>query len=289
MDYNLSLGLHLVYTGFYHVGTWWKYDSLVSPLYRLFYITNGECRITLDQETFRLTEGDIFLVPKFVSASYICDDSMEHYYLCLIDAQQGGTGVVNPSSLLHQTKITYLDKLLFERLHEICPGWQLPSTDPQKYDNRRELLEHKHPTLLPAGQLEIQGIVEQLFSRFLTPDSMTLAGKYGHTYLQLAPLVRYISENLSAKITVSSLAERAFLSPDHFSKLFKNVMGMSPVDYLQMVRLQRAQSLLLGTAFNMQEIAEKVGFETGSQLSRLFAQKLSCTPKEYRSSHGKLR
>lgn len=288
MSQNVLIGLNLVYTGFYQVNRWWNFKNLVSPLYRLYFITKGECQITFEKQVFKLQAGDMFLVPKFVSASYQCDNYMEHYYICLIDGQHGGTGVVNPSCMLHQRKTTPADEALITRLQTICPDYKLPSTDPKIYDNKKELLTH-HPRISPdpSVYLEAHGIIEQLFSRFITPESMTLTSKLGHSYLQLAPTIEYINENLASRITVLSLAERICLSPDHFSKLFKSIMGASPIEYIQEKKLERAQELLLGTSLNMQEIAERVGFETGSQLSRLFSQKLSCTPKEYRANHFK--
>ena len=92
--YNLSLSL--LYAGFKRVESWWNYQDVVSPFYRLYYISKGEGRIHMNQTSYTLSPGELFLIPKFVSHSYECRDYMEHYYICFFDDIADGKGVNNP-------------------------------------------------------------------------------------------------------------------------------------------------------------------------------------------------
>ena len=72
------------------------------------------------------------------------------------------------------------------------------------------------------------------------------------------------------------------ITPDHFSKVFKRIIGMPPCEYIQMKRIERAQTLLLTSHMSIIEIAEKVGITNLSQFSRLFSKMVRCSPREYR-------
>ena len=96
-------------------------------------------------------------------------------------------------------------------------------------------------------------------------------------------VVQYVNKNLDKRISVLDLAELMYLTPDHFSKVFKRIMGMSPCEYIQMKRIERAQALLLTSNMSIMQVAESVGICSPSQFTRLFTKIARCSPKEYRT------
>ena len=95
-------------------------------------------------------------------------------------------------------------------------------------------------------------------------------------------VIQYIHQHLGERIFVTDLATLACLTPDHFSKVFKRVMGLPPCEYILEKRIQRAQTLLLTSDLSISVIADKVGIPDLSQFSRLFTRLLHCSPREYR-------
>lgn len=95
---------------------------------------------------------------------------------------------------------------------------------------------------------------------------------------RLHAVVDMIGENYAEPLTVDDLARAAALSRFHFSRLFKEQMGMSPYQYLVKVRVERAAELLRGGRRNVTEAAFSVGFQDLSRFSRAFAARFGRKP-----------
>ena len=78
-------------------------------------------------------------------------------------------------------------------------------------------------------------------------------------YGKLDLAVQYVNKNLDKHISIIELADLMFITPDHFSKVFKKIIGIPPCEYIQMKRIERAQALLLTTNMSIMQIAESVG------------------------------
>lgn len=115
-----------------------------------------------------------------------------------------------------------------------------------------------------------------------------LAGSAGHQETaslrmneESFPIAKYIRERLAEEVTVNRLAEAFNFHPHYLISMFKERVGMSPIQYLQHVRLQKAEEYLEFTSLSITEIAEKLGWST-HYFSRLFQQKKGIAPSAYR-------
>jgi two-component system response regulator YesN len=72
------------------------------------------------------------------------------------------------------------------------------------------------------------------------------------------------------------------LSPSYFLHLFKQASGATFTDYLTRTRIDKAKSLLLGSNFNITEIAYKVGYSDSNYFSTVFKNSEGMTPSAYR-------
>ncbi len=95
-------------------------------------------------------------------------------------------------------------------------------------------------------------------------------------------VIKYISDNLSEKITVDSLAEIMHLSSDRFYHIFKEKMGVSPIRYITEKRILMACELLKNTDFSISRIATEFHFCTSSYFSEQFFKFMQMTPSCYR-------
>lgn len=84
-------------------------------------------------------------------------------------------------------------------------------------------------------------------------------------------------------ISVADLAELMYVTPDHFSRLFKKIQGVNPCEYIQLKRVEKAQTLMLTSQMTIKEIASAVGLPNLSQFSRLFSKHTNHAPREYRA------
>lgn len=279
-----DLSLPLLYADHSRVETWWNYQDVISPFYRLYLITKGRGVVYINQKAYELLPGQLFLIPKFAFHSYECDDFMEHYYICFFDETIGGKGISDPMKMKLQVEATAADYSLMERFLALNPCKSLPASDPKHYDNDRNIYakENELSVATFATAVESSGILLQLFSRFITEECLRVPGA-NSSYEKLDVALQYISKHLDQRISVAMLADQMCITPDHFSKIFKRIIGMPPCEYIQMKRIERAQTLLLTSHMSVAEVAEKVGIGNLSQFSRLFSKLVHCSPREYRS------
>ncbi len=96
-------------------------------------------------------------------------------------------------------------------------------------------------------------------------------------------IIKKISESYADKeLSVHNLAQMANMSDVHFRKIFKSIYKVSPQQYIISLRLEHAKELLAFGDASVSSIGEMLGFSDTCYFSRIFKQKISYTPLEYR-------
>lgn len=94
----------------------------------------------------------------------------------------------------------------------------------------------------------------------------------------------FIDFDLSADLSLHSLAALQNISSGYLSTLFKKEVGMTLTDYVNSRRMKQASQLLRSTALQIQTIAQYCGIPDVNYFSKTFKRYLGCTPKDYRHS-----
>lgn len=97
--------------------------------------------------------------------------------------------------------------------------------------------------------------------------------------------VNYINNNYERDISLTDISKYVFLSPSYFARAFKEEMGVSPINYLLTVRVERAQELLRDTDSKISDIALSVGFSNQQRLNDIFKKYTKKTPLQYRKNY----
>ena len=92
--------------------------------------------------------------------------------------------------------------------------------------------------------------------------------------------IEYLTANCREKLTLGKIARRFYLSPYHFSRIFKQETSLSPMKYLTRVRIQKAAELLLTTDDAIKKIAYEVGFNDPYYFSKVFKKVYKLTPTQ---------
>ena len=92
----------------------------------------------------------------------------------------------------------------------------------------------------------------------------------------------YISEHIADEITLADLARAASFSPWYAHRLFRELTGVSPADYIRKLRLTEAAKRLKGEKCRITDIAMELGFESVDGFTRAFAREFGMTPREYK-------
>lgn len=100
---------------------------------------------------------------------------------------------------------------------------------------------------------------------------------------QIRPAINYIDANYDKPITLADIARISHLSVSRLAHIFKEQMGITIIDYLTSVRIERAKQLLLATEQSCTEICFQVGYNNQSYFSRTFKELVGMSPRQFRA------
>ncbi|WP_281426376.1 bifunctional transcriptional activator/DNA repair enzyme AdaA [Paenibacillus agaridevorans] len=95
-------------------------------------------------------------------------------------------------------------------------------------------------------------------------------------------VTEYIDAHYSEALNLDTLAHLSHGTPYHLHRTFKKVKGITPVDYIQQIRIGRAQQLLLASDLPVSQIGESVGLANTPYFITLFKKKTGLTPDAFR-------
>lgn len=99
----------------------------------------------------------------------------------------------------------------------------------------------------------------------------------------LRELQAWIGEHPGEDLSVARLAGRMHLSERQLTRRFRAELGVSPADYVEQVRVERARSVLEAGDDGLERVAERCGFRSAEVMRRAFQRRLGASPREYRS------
>ncbi|MFA5422773.1 MAG: helix-turn-helix domain-containing protein [Phycisphaerae bacterium] len=100
---------------------------------------------------------------------------------------------------------------------------------------------------------------------------------------QIQPAVNYVDANYDKPVSLAEVARACHLSVSRLAHLFKEQMGITVIDYLTNVRIERAKQMLLATNQNCTEICFQSGYCNQSYFTRTFKELVGMTPRQFRS------
>jgi AraC-like DNA-binding protein len=92
----------------------------------------------------------------------------------------------------------------------------------------------------------------------------------------------FMREKLKDRFTVEDFAARYQLSASHFSALFRQSTGMSPMEYFIQLKIQKSCQLLYDASIKIKDVAKQVGYDDAYYFSRLFKKLMGVAPEQYR-------
>jgi two-component system, response regulator YesN len=97
---------------------------------------------------------------------------------------------------------------------------------------------------------------------------------------------KYIDNNYGEDICLYSVAERVYLSPSYFGRMFKEHTGNTFIEYLINVRMMKAAQLLTKTEMNISKIIREVGYHSSQSFNKIFRSRYGYNPSDYRKKYA---
>jgi transcriptional regulator GlxA family with amidase domain len=139
------------------------------------------------------------------------------------------------------------------------------------------------------GEAIARDVASQLVMYFKRPGGQLQFSRHGEAALGgnliLQELQRWVTKHPGKGHSVTSLAERAGLSPRHFARIFRQQTGMTPADFVEVARVEAARRLLEQGRDAPKRIAARCGYTDINGLRRAFVRRLGMTPAHYRKFH----
>lgn len=158
---------------------------------------------------------------------------------------------------------------------------------PRRYDRPRRTLRDifdRTAAQGPIEEAEMNRLIVNLLTEFLAREERGASQESE----AIEEVRNFILDNPAEDLPLEALARRANLSPYHFSRQFKRVVGCAPHDYLIRTRLNLAKFYLLSTTDTVKEIAYSCGFANECSFCTCFKKRLGVTPTAFRQGKAKL-
>ncbi len=248
-------------------------------------------------ELFILTEG----------TRYFFVDRMIHVI-------RGGTAILIPPGQIHKTS-TYGEDckhrrflLQFSRegaeamissvyatsFDEFCQRYNGPvSFRPEVWDqvllsiNRIKEEFGKDDPYLPQVRLQALELLslytkEKDHADHLEKENQEPLSLASGVHNSIQQVIEYLNDHYMDDILLDDLSKKFFISRGYLTRNFRQVTGVTIVQYLTVVRIRKACQLLKETSLNITEIAEQCGFSNTTYFENVFRRLRSMTPGQYR-------
>lgn len=134
-------------------------------------------------------------------------------------------------------------------------------------------------TLDAQSEIITHWIIRSIFGETL--DLRAVSADYS-----VARAQHYMEQHYMDNITVSKLATLGYVSPSCFNRRFKKEIGITPIEYLIEIRIERSKTLLRRKNIPVTEIAMRCGFGSNAHFSSCFQNRLGISPSEYRDKYA---
>lgn len=98
---------------------------------------------------------------------------------------------------------------------------------------------------------------------------------------------KWLRNHITIEWAIHELARHCHISQRTLLRRFQEILQMSPIQYMQKIRIEHAQKLLTSTSLTMESITEQCGYMNVSTFNKTFKKWTNLTPKEYRLQHKK--
>ena len=260
----LIADLYITDTGYYPQASYhFRERPSGSNQFILIYCVDGQGEIRLN-ETAHLVSGDqFFVIPAGMPHAYRSDEN-NPWSIYWIHFSGNKAGIYSrfacqPQSIERSktSRITDRIDLFSEIFRNLDRGF---STETLEYVN--QCLPH-------------------LLASFTHLSQFRLIKESGEKD-PVAQSINFMLEQLTQKLKLEEIAAETGLSASHYSRLFVNRTGHSPIDYFIQLKIQRACRLLDNSGWMIADVSREMGFDDQFYFSRVFRKVMGMSPAEYR-------
>ena len=254
----------------------------------LIFVVCGTAEHRIDGVSYRAEAGDLIFVNYGQTHAFEALNSEYGYYNLLYVPEFFSEELINSENIYEIFEIS-----MFREFGDagINGQAQMVSFRGNAYQEAKKLVEDMYAEFKnkEVGYRSVlNGYSRVLFSKMLRKlkcigGSSEVSGEAQKCINRITEeCMAYIDAHCFEKISLKEIAEHTFYNPAYFSRIFKEHCGVSLSEYIKEKRVHEAGRLLIGTAWSIEEIMDRVGYTDKKQFYKNFRDVYLVTPAEFR-------
>jgi len=261
----------------------WSMEPSTHDHYELVYMKRGEA-------VFRIEDAQVRLLPNNI---VIIKPNRKHELL--VQSKEGCEFVVFSFMILDNGD-QMISRISMEDFIDFMEGEKSEPCLLLKVGQRNEVIQLLNKIISeknsrePDAEFMLRLLVLEVFvqlSRALRIEwENSMKGKSPKLRELVKISTNYISTNYENDLKLADIANFVYLSPSYFTKVFRQEVRTSPINYLLKVRIDKSKEMLSTTDMNIGEVSSAVGFSSHQRFNEIFKKNTGMTPSEYRKRSG---
>jgi len=276
---------HQLVRAYYHRENFDCMSIHTHNFYELNIVMSGNGKHFLNNSTFHITSGDIFIMPPNVSHGYEFDSKKYSIFHLLFNKQFFVKYETHLNNLAGyqilfniDPHIRRQDSLVNNFLHiNITENYNLVRI----FDELVLLRKEKKKNTESKKEYLTLYVIAKL-CEMIEEEKVAYSGNNRYLF-DLLKSVEYIYSNFGSKIELETLYSISCMSRSSYLRYFKKIFNATPIDFIRDYRLRQAKSMLKHTNSSLTQIATDCGFCDSAHFSRLFKEKYQVSPSKYRT------
>lgn len=154
-------------------------------------------------------------------------------------------------------------------------------------DAKNKFNQADNPFRVRAVELRLEALIHDLVGDLRSGESTFVVGEHPEEAfnLHVEQALGILQNHVFSQISLGTVCEQLKITEEYLIRLFKRHMNMTPMRYLNNLKMETATSLLLNSDLSVKEISWKLGFSSQYHFSRNFKAYSGCTPTDYRANY----
>lgn len=150
------------------------------------------------------------------------------------------------------------------------------------FDSIKSEFENEDADYESAVKLKLVELLICINRNFKIANESNDAATYSEHVEAISKALNYMDKNFDRQVTLDELAQIAFLSKSYFCTVFKKINGLTPWQYINIKRVNKAVELLKTTENSVLDIANECGYNSTASFNKIFRSVTGQTPKYFR-------
>ncbi len=232
-------------------------DEHYHDFYEIYYIENGYCNYFIDSKSFSLVPGDLVLIPQGVIHNTLYTENKPSRLLVHCSETYIPSAAL---SMFTKSNYLYRNSDITKGISEILYKIQDESIMPDEFSD----------DVIKCHMRMLMFTLVRNENQYKISDSKS-------SYIEKA--ISYVQKNLAYDISLSETANIFSVSSEHFSRKFKKETGFGFNEYVNLLRMKKAEALLKNESISVSEVADLCGFNDCNYFSAKFKKLYGVSPK----------